>query len=118
LALAQATIALATAPKSNAVVMAIDAAMSDVRAGRIGDVPPPLRDGHYAGAATLGNAQRYLYPPDVPGGIAQQQYPPDELVGRDYYAPVGRGAERAIAERLPMLRAAVRGGRADPEGEF
>ena len=112
IALAQATIHLATAAKSNSVIRAIDAAMADVRSGRIGSVPPPLRDGHYPGAAKLGNAQRYIYPPDVPGGVAQQQYPPDELVGRDYYAPAGRGAERPIAERLPLLRRAIRG--ADP----
>ncbi len=109
IALAQAAIHLATAPKSNSVVMAIDAAIADVRAGRIGSVPPSLRDGHYPGAAKLGNAQRYIYPPDVPGGVAQQQYPPDELVGREYYTPVGRGAERPIAERLPLLRKAIRG---------
>ena len=74
-------------------------------------VPPALRDGHYPGAAKLGNAQTYVYPPDVPGGVAQQQYPPDELVGRDYYTPAGRGAERAVAERLPLLRKAIRGSR-------
>ncbi|WP_354529728.1 replication-associated recombination protein A [Nakamurella sp. UYEF19] len=108
--LAQATIHLATAAKSNSVVMAIDAAITDVRSGRIGSVPPSLRDGHYPGAAQLGNAQHYVYPPDVPGGVAQQQYPPDELVGRDYYTPVGRGAERPVAERLPLIRRAIRGG--------
>ena len=108
IALAQATIHLATAAKSNSVITAIDAAMADVRSGRIGSVPPPLRDGHYPGAAKLGNAQRYRYPPDEPGGVARQQYPPDELVGRNYYAPVGRGAERAVAERLPLLRKAIR----------
>ncbi len=109
IALAQATIHLATAAKSNSVVMAIDAAIADVRSGRIGSVPPSLRDGHYPGAAKLGNAQHYVYPPDVVGGVAQQQYPPDELVGRDYYTPVGRGAERPVAERLPLLRGAIRG---------
>ncbi|MBM9466993.1 replication-associated recombination protein A [Nakamurella leprariae] len=107
--LAQATIHLATAPKSNAVVMAIDAAMADVRAGLAGSVPPHLRDGHYPGAAKLGNAQRYVYPHDRPDALAAQQYPPDALVGRDYYRPVPRGAERAVAERLPKLRSAVRG---------
>src|SRR5439155_7655287 len=56
--LAQATIHLATAPKSNAVVMAIDAALADVRAGSAGAVPPALRDGHYAGANTLGHGGR------------------------------------------------------------
>jgi putative ATPase len=109
IALAQATIHLAAAPKSNAVVTAIDAAMADVRAGKAGLVPAPLRDGHYPGAKRLGNAQRYVYPPDLSDGIATQQYPPDELVGVDYYHPTGRGAERAVAERLPKLRRAVRG---------
>jgi putative ATPase len=109
--LAQATIHLALAPKSNAVVTAIDAALGDVRAGQAGSVPPALRDGHYPGAAKLGHAQRYRYPHDVPEGVVAQQYPPDELVGRDYYEPAERGAERALAERLAKLRAAIRGGK-------
>ena len=108
IALAQATIHLATAPKSNAVVTAIDAAMADVRAGKAGSVPPYLRDGHYPGAARLGHAQSYVYPHDRPDGIVAQQYPPDELVGRDYYRPTGRGAERPVAERLDTLRRVVR----------
>ncbi|MDX8031596.1 replication-associated recombination protein A [Lentzea sp. BCCO 10_0856] len=107
--LAQATIHLATAPKSNAVTTAINAAMSDVRKGAIGAVPAHLRDGHYAGAAKLGNAQGYRYPHDVPEGVLTQQYAPDDLVGRDYYEPTGRGAERAVAERLPRLRKVIRG---------
>ncbi|GAB2850087.1 replication-associated recombination protein A [Lentzea nigeriaca] len=107
--LAQATIHLATAPKSNAVTTAINAAMSDVRKGAVGAVPPHLRDGHYAGAAKLGNAQGYRYPHDVPEGVLTQQYAPDDLVGRDYYEPTGRGAERAVAERLPKLRRVIRG---------
>ncbi|WP_019812819.1 replication-associated recombination protein A [Saccharomonospora saliphila] len=110
LALAQATIHLATAPKSNAVITAIDAALADVRAGGVGTVPPHLRDGHYAGAATLGHAQGYRYPHDVAEGVLAQQYPPDELVGRDYYDPGGHGAERTLAERVPKLRRAIRGG--------
>jgi putative ATPase len=110
LALAQATVHLATAPKSNAVVAAIDAALADVRDGRAGLVPAPLRDGHYPGAARLGNAQGYAYPHDVPGGVLGQQYPPDELVGRDYYRPTTHGAERAVGERVERLRRIVRGG--------
>ena len=110
LALAQATVHLATAPKSNAIVTGIDAALADVRAGRIGTVPPHLRDGHYAGAAKLGNAQGYRYPHDVPEGVLPQQYPPDELVGTDYYHPTSRGAERTLSERVPRLRRTVRGG--------
>jgi putative ATPase len=110
LALAQATVHLATAPKSNAIVAGIDAAMADVRAGAVGAVPPHLRDGHYAGAARLGNAIGYRYPHDVPDGVLAQQYPPDELVGRDYYRPSGHGGERALSERVSRLRRAVRGG--------
>ncbi len=110
LALAQATLHLATAPKSNAVITAIDAAMADVRAGAVGSVPPHLRDGHYAGAQRLGSAVGYRYPPDAPDGVLPQQYPPDDLVGRDYYAPAPRGAEKALAERVARLRKAVRDG--------
>jgi len=107
--LAQATIHLALAPKSNAVIMAIDGALADVRAGKAGSVPPALRDGHYAGAAKLGHAQTYRYPHDLPEGVAQQQYPPDELVGRNYYEPGAHGAERHLTERVAKLRAAIRG---------
>jgi putative ATPase len=107
--LAQATIHLALAPKSNAVVRAINAAQADVRAGLAGDVPPALRDSHYPGAAKLGAGARYVYPHDVADGIVRQQYPPDELVDRDYYEPADRGAERAITERLARLRAVLRG---------
>ena len=111
IALAQVTLHLATAPKSNAVVTAIDAAMSDVRAGAAGPVPPHLRDGHYAGAQKLGNAIGYRYPHDVEGAVLAQQHPPDALVGRDYYRPTTHGAERVLAERLPKLRRVVRGER-------
>jgi putative ATPase len=107
--LAQATIHLALAPKSNAVIKAIDAAQADVRAGLAGAVPPPLRDAHYSGAKKLGAGKRYRYPHDFPGGVVEQQYPPDELVGRDYYLPSEHGAERTIAERLARLRDIVRG---------
>ncbi|EHR60780.1 replication-associated recombination protein A [Saccharomonospora cyanea] len=110
LALAQATVHLATAPKSNAVITAIDAALADVRSGGVGTVPPHLRDGHYSGAAALGNAQGYRYPHDVPEGVLAQQYPPDELVGRDYYRPSRHGAERTLYERVPKLRRTIRGG--------
>jgi putative ATPase len=104
--LAQATIHLAMAPKSNAVVTAIDSALADVRDGKAGPVPPALRS---TTASVPGRAPRYRYPHDAPDVLVEQQYPPDELVGRDYYEPSNRGAERALAERLPKLRAAVRG---------
>ena len=108
LTLAHATVHLATAPKSNAVTTALGAAMADIRAGKAGLVPPHLRDGHYSGAAALGNAQGYKYPHDDPDGVVPQQYPPDDLVGVDYYRPTGRGVEREIAGRLERLRAIIR----------
>ncbi|KXO91913.1 AAA family ATPase [Tsukamurella pulmonis] len=108
LALAQATIHLASAPKSDGVVAAIGAAMGDVAAGKAGPVPPHLRDGHYAGAEKLGNAQGYVYPHHVPGGVAAQQYPPDDLVGVDYYSPTDHGFEREIGPRVTRLRGILR----------
>ena len=111
--LAQATIALAVAPKSNAVIMAIDAAQADVRAGKIGSVPPHLRDGHYAGAAKLGHSsgapKPYVYSHDEPFGIAEQQYAPDELLDAAYYRPTALGAEAAVKERWERVRRIVRG---------
>jgi putative ATPase len=108
LTLAHATVHLATAPKSNAVTMALSAAMADIKAGKAGLVPTHLRDGHYAGAAALGNAVGYSYPHDDPDGIVAQQYSPDELADTDYYRPTSRGAEREIGGRLERLRAILR----------
>lgn len=108
LALAQATIHLATAPKSNAVIAAIDSAMADVRAGGVGEVPKHLRDGHYAGAKGLGNGVGYRYPHDAAPGVVRQQYPPDELVGREYYTPGVHGHERELAARVDKLRKIIR----------
>lgn len=108
LALAQAVIALCVAPKSNAVIMAIDAAIADVRAGQAGQVPPHLRDAHYAGAEKVGHGKGYLYSHSQPGGVARQQYPPDELVGTDYYTPSRFGDEARVTDVVARLRAAVR----------
>jgi putative ATPase len=108
--LAHAVVHLATAPKSNAVTMALYSAIEDVRAGRAGAVPRHLRDAHYPGSRGLGHGAGYRYPHDDPRGVVLQQYPPDEVVGRDYYQPTPHGAERAVAERLSKLRRAVRGG--------
>jgi putative ATPase len=108
LTLAHATVHLATAPKSNAVTTALAAAMDDIKAGKAGLVPAHLRDGHYSGAAALGNAQGYRYSHDDPDGVVAQQYPPDELVDVDYYRPTGRGGEREMAGRVDRLRAIIR----------
>ncbi len=107
--LAQAVAHLATAPKSNAAYTAINEAVADVRAGRAGPVPLHLRDAHYPGAGQLGHGRGYVYSHDEPNGVAAQQYPPDELVGTDYYRPTEHGREREIAHRLEILRGIVRG---------
>ena len=103
LTLAHATIALALAPKSNAVTTAIGAASADVAAGRVGLVPPHLRDAHYAGAKTYGHGQGYRYAHDEPRGIAAQQYLPDELVDATYYVPTDHGFEATVAARLARI---------------
>ncbi|GAA1159967.1 replication-associated recombination protein A [Nesterenkonia sandarakina] len=107
--LAQATVHIATAPKSNASYKALDAAIADVRAGRSGAVPLHLRDAHYAGAQRMGHGKGYVYAHDAPHHVAAQQYVPDELIGVDYYKPTGNGAERALGERLEKLRSIIRG---------
>jgi len=121
--LAQATIALAVAPKSNAVIMAIDVASADVRAGRIGNVPPHLRDAHYAGAKAIRDASslgssgterqgrvEYKYSHDEPFGIAEQQYAPDVVLDAAYYRPTELGAEAQVKQRWDRIRRLIRGG--------
>ena len=108
--LAQAVVHLALAPKSNAVITAVDAALADVRAGLAGPVPGHLRSTRHPGPT-------YVYSHDVPGAVATQQYPPDAVVGRDYFQPRGYGAERGLAERLARLRAIVRGRPAGTDAE-
>ena len=107
--LALATIALAVAPKSNAVTTAIGAAIADVQAGRIGQVPPHLRDAHYAGAKKIGHGATYKYSHDEPFGIAEQQYAPDVVLDAEYYRPTALGAEAAVKERWERIRRMVRG---------
>jgi putative ATPase len=107
--LAEATIYLALAPKSNAVIRAIDRAIVDVREGLAGAVPSHLRDAHYPGAKRLQHGRGYRYPHDFPDALVAQQYAPDAVVGRDYYEPTEQGAERAVRQRLATLRAALRG---------
>jgi len=101
--LAHAVIACAMAPKSNAVIVAIDAALADVRAGRIGAVPPHLRDAHYSGAKDYGHGAGYQYAHDAEHGVAAQQYLPDELAEARYYRPTGHGNEASLVERLELL---------------
>lgn len=107
--LAEATIYIATAPKSGAVIAAIDSAIADVKAGRFGLVPKHLRDAHYPGAKRLGHGKGYLYPHNDPRGVSTQQYLPDELKDRVYYSPTTHGNERDVSERLEKIRRITRG---------
>ena len=100
LLLAHATVYCATAPKSNAVNVAISEARQDVNSGNIGLVPPPLRDG----ATPFGASGDYLYPHDYPEGVVAAQYAPDPLVGKQYYRPTAHGAEARVAKALERIR--------------
>jgi putative ATPase len=101
LVLAQAVTYLATAPKSNAVTMAIGNARRDVREGRTLPVPAHLRDGHYQGAKKLGHGEGYQYSHDFEGGWVDQVYLPED---RRYYEPTDRGFEATLRERIEELR--------------
>ena len=107
--LAQATLHLALAPKSNSVITAIDAASADVRAGKIGTVPAHLRDAHYGGSKQIGHGKGYRYAHDEPYGIAEQQYAPDVVADARYYQPTALGAEAGLRERWERIRRRVRG---------
>jgi len=100
LLLAHATVYCASAPKSNAVNVAISEARQDVNSGNIGLVPPPLRDG----ATPFGASGDYLYPHDYPDGVVAAQYAPDPLIGKQYYRPTAHGAEARVAKALERIR--------------
>jgi putative ATPase len=104
LALAQAVIHLALAPKSNAVYRAIGAATADVQAGLAGPVPAHLRDASYRGAARLGHGRGYRYPHDADEGVVPQVYAPDAIAERRYYEPSRHGTEARYAERSERIR--------------
>ncbi|MGI5289311.1 replication-associated recombination protein A [Nonomuraea polychroma] len=107
--LAHAVIHCALAPKSNAVVKAIGAAIGDVRRGLIGQVPGHLRDAHYPGAAKLGHGEGYKYPHDFEHGLVRQDYAPEQVRERRYYEPTRHGAEAPVADRWSKIREFLRG---------
>lgn len=98
--LAEAAIYVASAPKSNSAIMAIDTALADVKTKNIGEIPLHLRDAHYKGAAKLGHGTEYIYPHNFPGHFKKQQYLPDELLTKKYYQPSDNGAEQNIRTYL------------------
>lgn len=103
--LAEAAIYVATAPKSNAVINAIDSALADVRNKDIGVVPMHLRDAHNSAVKKgLGHGVEYKYPHDYPGGYTKQQYLPDALKNAVYYEPTEHGREKYVKDRLDYLK--------------
>lgn len=94
--LAEAAIYVASAPKSNSVVMSIDEAMDAVRTEKTRPVPVHLQDKHYKGAEKLGHGAGYLYPHDFPGHYVKQQYLPDGMEGRTFYHPSDEGFEKEV----------------------
>lgn len=93
--LSQAVILLATAPKSNSAICAIDDAMSDIRTGKCGDVPVHLKDAHYSGAEKLGRGLTYKYPHSFENHWVDQQYLPDEIKDKRYYVAGDNKFEQA-----------------------
>ncbi|MCD8345702.1 MAG: replication-associated recombination protein A [Oscillospiraceae bacterium] len=104
LPLAEAVILLATAPKSNSGICAIDEALADIRAGDAGDIPSYLQDGHYAGSKELGKAQGYKYPHSYPNSWVEQQYLPDNLKDRKYYTYGDNKTEQAAKEYWEKIK--------------
>ena len=102
--LAEATLYLACAHKSNSAILAVDAALNDVQSGRTLPVPSPLRDANYPGAERLGHGQGYQYAHDHPEHFVAQDY-----LGavKHYYQPTDQGAEKKLKERLERWRAAL-----------
>ncbi|SNZ11219.1 Recombination protein MgsA [Terribacillus aidingensis] len=102
--LANALVELCLSPKSNSAYKGINAALSDIRSGKVGEVPAHLKDAHYTGAKQMGRGVGYQYPHDYPGAWVEQQYLPDLLKKRRYYEPVDTGkfeqALKLVYERV------------------
>jgi len=106
--LAEATVHIATAPKSNRAYEAINAAIADVRAGKNGVVPLRLRNDSFRGAKELGYHEGYRYAHDYPDAVAPMEFMPEGLEGTEYYTPSDRGYEANITRRLAWIRSILR----------
>lgn len=101
--LAQAVTYVASAPKSNSAITAIDEAMESVRNEKISGIPTHLQDAHYKSASKLGHGVGYQYAHAFPNHYVEQQYLPDELVGRSFYRPTKNGYEKTICEYFKKI---------------
>ena len=101
--LAQAVTYVASAPKSNSAITSIDEAMESVRNEKISGIPTHLQDAHYKSASKLGHGVGYQYAHAFPNHYVEQQYLPDELVGRAFYRPTKNGYEKTIQEYFKKI---------------
>ena len=102
--LCQAVSYVASAPKSNSAILAIDKAMSVVAKTKTAPIPVHLQDAHYKSAGKLGHGNGYLYAHDYPGHYVKQQYLPDGLTGEKFYEPTQNGYEAEIVSYLNSLQ--------------
>ena len=102
--LAQATIVLATSPKSNSAYLAIESALADLEGVDFGSIPDHLKDAHYSGAKNLGRGRGYKYPHDYENNYIKQQYFPNKIKGKIYYNPQNNKMEKAISGYLEQLK--------------
>lgn len=102
--LAEATILLATSPKSNSAIVAIDKALKDLDCKTIGDIPLHLKDAHYGGAESLGRGIDYKYPHNYPNNYIKQQYLPDNLKNESYYQFQNNKMEQASKEYWKRIK--------------
>ena len=109
IALSEATIYLALAPKSNSAYNAINQALADVRSGLIGPVPEPLRSSNYAGAENYGNGVGYVYPHDDAAAVVKQNYLDKKVASKRYYVPKRFGVESEAVSLWDRLRKIIRG---------
>jgi putative ATPase len=103
--LAETTVYLATAPKSNSAYLGIDAALDDIKSGRLQEVPKSLKDSHYKSAKKLGHGEGYQYAHDHPNHYVEQDYMP---IKKKYYVPTEMGREKKIKEHLEFLKQSSR----------
>ena len=104
LPLANAVILIATAPKSNSAVMAIDAAINDVKQGRGLSVPRALQNTHFDGEDNSNKGQHYLYPHNYPNHYVYQQYLPDDIKDARYYFYQDNKYEQALKEYWEKIK--------------
>ncbi len=102
--LANATLTLANAPKSNSAINAIDAAISAIESGDTGDIPAHLKDAHYGGAAKLGRGLTYKYPHAYKNHYVKQQYLPDKIKDEIFYVPAENKNEQATKEYWDKIK--------------